>query len=223
MLFIKLDHRAFTLLELLVAMTMMSIIAASLYSSMSIGFKAKESAERVVEKGRAAEIAVELIKNMLTSSLIPDGILAGEFKGQDEQNEKGYDADNLVFHASDYAPEEGELASDIEKVEIGMDVRKDTGEHVIYRKTTINLLSPATLDPDEEILCGGVRSLNLRYYNGSDWVDEWASADNDNSLPSAVEVTIVMENTDKNGDIMINDKQDLYTFTETIILPCSTM
>jgi type II secretion system protein J len=219
MALIKLDHRAFTLLELLVAMTMMSIIAASLYTSMSIGFKAKESAERVVEKGRAAEIAVELIKNMLTASLVPNGILAGEFKGEDEQNEKGHDADNLVFYTADYVPKEGELACDIEKVEIGMDVRKNTEEQVIYRKTTTNLLSPTTLSPDEEILCGGVRSLNLRYYNGSDWVDEWDSSDNDNSLPKAVEVTIVMENTDKNGDIAANDKEGLYTFTETIILP----
>ena len=217
----NLCQRAFTLLELLIAMTMMSIIALSLYTSMSIGFKARESAERRVEKGRAAEIAIELIRGMLTSSLIPKGILAGEFEGVDEQDEYGYDADSLVFYAADYNPAEDELACDIEKVELGMSVREDTEERVIVRKITTNLLSPKTLDPEEEVLCGGVRSWNLRYYDGNDWADEWDSSDNDNALPKAVEITIVLEDSDSadayGGD---DDEEDLYEFTEAIILPC---
>jgi len=218
----KPDNRGFTLLELLIAMTMMSIIAASLYTSMSIGFRARESAEKVVEKGRSAEIAIELIKGMLTSSLVPNGILAGEFKGEDEQDEYGYDADILSFYTADYNPGEDEPASDIEKIELEMSTREETKERVIIRKVTTNLLSPKTLYPDEEVLCGGVRSLNLRYYNGSDWVNEWDSSDNDNALPEAVEITIELEETDsaanENND---EDEEDLYKFTETIILPCS--
>ncbi len=213
------ENRGFTLLELLIAMTMMSIIAASLYTSMSIGFRARESAEAVVEKGRAAEIAVELIKGMLTASMVPNGILAGEFEGEDEQDEYGYDADNLSFYTADYNPVEDELASDIEKVELEMSVREDTEERVIVRKTTTNLLSPRTIDPDEEVLCSGVRALNLRYYDGSDWADEWDSSDNDNALPQAVEITIVLEGPESTTDGN-NDEEDLYEFTETIILPC---
>jgi type II secretion system protein J len=213
------ENRGFTLLELLIAMTMMSIIAASLYTSMSIGFRARESAEAVVEKGRAAEIAVELIKGMLTASMVPNGILAGEFEGEDEQDEYGYDADNLSFYTADYNPVEDELASDIEKVELEMSVREDTEERVIVRKTTTNLLSPRTIDPDEEVLCSGVRALNLRYYDGSDWADEWDSSDNDNALPQAVEITIVLEGPESKADGN-NDEEDLYEFTETIILPC---
>jgi type II secretion system protein J len=213
------ENRGFTLLELLIAMTMMSIIAASLYTSMSIGFMAREKAETAVEKGRAAEIAVELIKGMLTASMVPNGILAGEFEGEDEQDEYGYDADNLSFYTADYNPVEDELASDIEKVELEMSVREDTEERVIVRKTTTNLLSPRTIDPDEEVLCSGVRALNLRYYDGSDWADEWDSSDNDNALPQAVEITIVLEGPESKADGN-NDEEDLYEFTETIILPC---
>ena len=216
------DNRGFTLLELLIAMTMMSIIAASLYTSMSIGFMAREKAETVVEKGRSAEIAVELIKGMLTASMVPNGILAGEFEGEDEQDQYGYDADALSFYTADYNPGEDELASDIEKVELEMSDREDSSERVIVRKVTTNLLSPKTLDPDEEVLCRGVRSLNLRYYDGSGWADEWDSSDNDNALPEAVEITIVLEEADSRSDENNDDdEEDLYEFTETIILPCS--
>lgn len=222
MVHLKNDNRGFTLLEMLIAMTMMTIIAASLYTSMSIGFRARESAERAVEKGRSAQIAIELIKNMLASSMVPNGILAGEFEGEDEQDGEGYDADTLSFYTADYNPGEDELASDIEKVEIEMSTRDETNEQVLIRKVTTNLLSPKTLDPDEEVLCGGVRSLNLRYYNGTDWEDEWDSSDNDNALPEAVEITIMLEDTDsildENDD---DDEEDIYEYTETIILPCS--
>ena len=220
-MFKNLDQGAFTLLELLIAMTMMSVIAISLYTSMSIGFKARESAERRVEKGRAAEIAIELIRGMLTSSMIPNGILAGEFEGEDEQDEYGYDADILVFYAADYNPLEDELACDIEKIELGMSIREDTNERVIIRKRTTNLLSPKTLEPEEEVLCGGVRSWNLRYYDGNDWVDEWDSSDNDNTLPKAVEITIVLEESDDADEYGDDDEEEeFYEFTQAIILPC---
>jgi general secretion pathway protein J len=215
------DIRGFTLLELLIAMTMMAIIAASLYTSMSIGFKAKEGAEKVVEKGRSAEIAIELIKSMLASSVVPNGILAGEFKGEDEKGEKGYDADTLTFFTADYNPGEDELASDIEKVELSISIRKDSQERVIVRKVTTNLLSPTTLDPEEEALCGGVRSMNLRYYDGSGWQDEWDSSENDNTLPKAVEITIVLEDTESAESNTTDNEEDLYKYTETILLPCS--
>lgn len=223
---VRSDNRGFTLLELLIAMTMMTIIAASLYTSMSIGFKARESAERVVEKGRAAEIAVEVIKGMLMSAVVPNGVLAGSFSGEDDENDGGYPADTLTFYTADYNPKEDETACDIEKVVLKMSVRKDTKERVIARKVTTNLLSPTTIDPDEEILCGNVRSMNLQYYNGSDWVDDWVSSENDNALPKAVKITIVLENTDASGTDNSTDtgdnEEDLYTYTETIMLPCSS-
>jgi len=218
----KHGNRGFTLLELLLAMTMMTIIAASLYTSMSIGFRARERAEKIIQKGRSLEIAVELIKGMLASTVAPTGILAGKFEGEDENGDKGYDADTLTFYTADYNPVEDEPAGDIEKVEICLSVREDTDEAVIVRKVTTNLLSPKTLNTEEEILCGNVRSLNLRYYDGSDWQDDWDSSDNDDSLPKAVEITIVLENDEDadKGDEK-KDEEDLYEYTEIIILPCA--
>ncbi len=216
------DNQGFTLLELLVAMAMMTIIAASLYTSMSIGFKARESAEKAVEKGRAMEIAVDLIRSMLVSALDPDGTLAGQFEGEDEESNDGYAADTLTFFTADYNPEEDEPASDIEKVELLVSVRENTDEKVLVRKVTTNLLSPETLDPEEEILCPKIRSMNLQYYDGSDWQDEWDSVDNDDSLPQAVKITIVLED-EEIKDLEVNDEDDeaLYEYTETIMLPCS--
>jgi type II secretion system protein J len=214
----KHKESAFTLLELLVAMTIMSIIGASLYTSLHLAFRARDTAEAAVEKARALEIAMSLIKEDLISAMPPTGVLAGAFEGEDEQDADGNDADTLSFYSSDHVPDEDEIACDVRKVEIGMTEREGTDERVVVRGITTNLLSPKTLDPGEEILCGGVASLNFRYYDGSDWQDDWDSGDNDNTLPEAIEMTVSLENDEDEAED--DDDTAGYALTQTVILPC---
>ena len=55
---------------------------------------------------------------------------------------------------------------------------------------TTDLLAPKQMEPEEQVLCRSVASLNFRYFDGSNWVDEWDSTADANSLPLAVEVDI---------------------------------
>lgn len=206
----------FTLLELLVAMTIMSIIGLSLYTSLHLAFRVRDSAEAAVEKARALEIAMSLIKEELTSAMPPTGVLAGAFEGEDEQNADGSDADTLSFYSSDHVPDGDEVACDVRKVEIGMVEREGSQEKVIVRGITTNLLSSRALDPGEDILCGDVASLNFRYYDGSDWQDDWNSGDNGDTLPEAVEVTVTLAEDEDSDD----EAAAGYSLTQTVILPC---
>jgi hypothetical protein len=45
-------------------------------------------------------------------------------------------------------------------------------------------------EPPEEVLCRNVRSLDLMYYNGTDWQDSWDSSAQGDALPLAVEVKL---------------------------------
>jgi general secretion pathway protein J len=210
----KENRRAFTLLELLVAMTIMSIIGLSLYTSLNLAFRVRDSAEAAVDEARALEIAMSLIKEELMSAMPPSGVLAGAFEGEDEQGDGGNDADTLSFYSSDNVPDEDELACDVRLVEISVAERDGVNEKVLVRGITTNLLSPRTLDPEEEILCGDIASLNFRYYDGSDWQDDWDSGDNDNTLPEAVEITLTLEADDS------DDEEEGYSLTQMVILPC---
>jgi len=49
---------------------------------------------------------------------------------------------------------------------------------------------PVTPDPEDEILARNVKSLTMRYFDGTDWQDEWDSTTLGNVLPYAVEMTI---------------------------------
>jgi hypothetical protein len=67
------------------------------------------------------------------------------------------------------------------------------GRLSLVREVTTNLLSPTKLDPVEERLCGNVTSLTFSYYDGSSWYDDWDSTQHDNTLPVAVQMTLVFQ------------------------------
>ena len=216
MTILKNNTQDFSLLELLIAMTMMAIIASSLYASLSIGFKAKESAENSIEAERSAVIVMDLLKREIVSALPPKGYFAGKFVGTDSRNESGCDSDSLVFYSASYSPGEDEVACDIVRIEIALSTREGTNENVLVRGVTTNLLSPKSLEPYEEVLCSGINSLNLMYYDGYDWLDEWDSGSYNDSLPKAVAISIKFERKDNN-----ESDEEQQGLTCSFTLPCT--
>jgi type II secretion system protein J len=213
------EHKAsaFTLMELILAMALMSLVAGSLYASLSIGFKARRSSESAVEPVRKAEIVMELLSQDIEAALPPTGILAGAFDGIDEKDSAGSDCDTLSFYSSANEPEGGEIACDIRKIEFALVTISDTNERVLVRRITTNLLAPKVPEPKEEILCRGVMSFNLRYFDDSDWLDNWDSANQGNLLPQAVEVTLEVERQEKDVSA-----ESGYQSTRVFLIPCST-
>ncbi len=207
---------AFTLLELILAMALMSVLAGSLYASLSIGFKAKRSAEAAVQPVRKAQLVMELLSHDIEAALPPTGILAGEFNGIDEEDSTGFDCDRLLFYSSAHEPREEETACDIIKIELALVTLSDTNERVLVRRITTNLLAPRVLEPKEEILCRGIISFNLRYFDGFDWLDNWDSVLQGDLLPQAVEVSLEVKRQEKGMSA-----QSGYQSTRVFLIPCS--
>ena len=201
------QHKAFTLLELLVAMTLMVVTAACLYTALYTGFRAKRSALLAVEPTSFAVNAIELIKQDMYGVLPLGGTLAGSFLGTNAQDTKGLDTDSLEFYTTHIYADSDELVGGLGKIELLLEDDDDDDLHIkregyrLTRKVTTNLLSPKTVDAEEQVLCRNVQSLNLRYYDEEDgWLDEWDSTADANSLPLAMEIDIqVLHNgTNKN-------------------------
>jgi hypothetical protein len=70
-------------------------------------------------------------------------------------------------------------------------------QSALVRRITTNLLAPTTPDPQQEVICRGVRTFTLRFFDGTAWQDTWDSTTvgttQSNVLPQAVEVTIELE------------------------------
>lgn len=204
----------FTLLEMLVAMMLMSILAGALYAGLHTAFAGRRRAEASVEPAERAAAAMHMMQSSLEAATAPTGLLAGEFMGQGGTGSSGRPADALAFHA--LAQDQGRFApaSPIHLIEIGLTSDEETGGLVLLRCTTANLLAPETQDPIEEVVCRRVLSLETTFYDGSSWQDTWDSTAMGNVLPMAVEVRLVLA---------VPGDEDGYATTRIFALPCAAL
>jgi prepilin-type N-terminal cleavage/methylation domain-containing protein len=236
--------RGFTLMELLVALAMASIIAGSLYSALRIAFRARASAEASVEPIRTAELATALLRSDFESALPARGTLAGPFVGTDTTGDGGLPADTVSFftlgNPSDAytsaqfmsqpanagagqgtmgATVSNVLPAEARKVEIGLVTYPGPGgvaEQVLVRRVTTNLLSQVAIDGDEEVLCRGVRAVNFRYYDGLTWQESWDSALLENAIPTAVAMVVELDRS-RNG------QEKILRYPRVFLLSCSAV
>jgi type II secretion system protein J len=195
----KKRQTGFTLMELLVAMSLMVVASACLYSSLYTGFRAREAAEKVLIPLQAVKIAMDMIKQDLRGAVVgPDedpNVLAGPFLGEDDRTGANVDTDVVTFFSSHH-----EINGDEERITCGIGliefslvepVKEDT--YTLVRYVTDNLQTEDEQEPVEEVLCRNVKALNFRYYDGLRWYEEWDSTEQLDALPMAVEVTLEME------------------------------
>lgn len=233
----------FTLLELLVALTMAAIIAGSMYSALRTGFRARASAETALEPIRTAGLATSLLRVDFESALPARGTLAGPFVGVDSIGDGGLPSDTVEFftlgnpneayavaalaaqgdaamsRSSSGLPVTPALPAEARKVQIGLVASPGPGgvsEQVLVRRVTTNLLSQVDVEPQEEVLCRGVRSLGFRYHDGLTWQDSWDSTLVDNHIPAAVEMVIELDRSS-------NGQQRIIQFPRVFLLSCSTV
>jgi type II secretion system protein J len=206
---------AFTLLEMLVATAMVAVLAGSLYASLAIAFKARRSALAAVEPVRKVEIALTMIGDDLRGAVVPKGILAGPFLGMEGKDDRGHDSDALEFHCVAGSPEQAEGIGDIKKVEFLCEPSDDKRTQILVRYVTTNLLAPKTVEPLREVLCRGVYAFNLRYFNGTEWLDNWDSTVENNTLPCAIEVTLRLDDSTQP-----DSNTSGYYASKVLLVPC---
>jgi type II secretion system protein J len=192
--------RAFSLLELILVLGMVAVISLSLYNAMNVANKAKRSTNDSVEPARTASIAADLIRGDL-ENILPikaPPALAYEFIGQHQAGGANGDADTVEFFTlgKDENAKDQALAEGIRRVVLLL--RTDTNPPTLVRQVTRDLISQEQQQPEEQILCSGVRSFSLRYYDGTDWQETWDSTTLGDALPLAVAFTVDIDlpNTD---------------------------
>jgi type II secretion system protein J len=184
-------NSGFSLLELVLAMTMAAMLALTLYTAMNVTIRARRSAALAVEPTRAAVVVCDLLRQDLESVPPPVGILAGPFIGTHQAGANGADADGVQFctiGADAGTPDDAQLAEGIRRVELL--VRTDVSPPALVRRVTRNLLASTEPHVEEEILCRDVRSFSLRYYDGYAWQESWDSTTLGDVLPIAVGITL---------------------------------
>jgi type II secretion system protein J len=188
-------RQGFTLLELLVAMSLMVIVSAGLYTSLYTGFKAKRSSEEVVVPLLTLQAAMDMFAQDVRGAVEPNTTLAGPFEGINDRDGTSRDTDSLTLCSSHHQinGDTSRITCGLGLIELSLEEDQDADTYNLVRLVTDNLLATETTDSIQEILCRNVRSMNLRYFDGSGWNDEWNSDEHLDALPLALEMTLELE------------------------------
>ncbi len=209
-------RRAFTLLELLLAIAVTAILAATVYASLMVATRTRDRAADAVGTDRALTLALDLIRRDLQSAPPPTGTLAGAFIGSDDNT-----SDTVSFTTTNtYLPPDGR-SSDLINVNVALIEEAGGGDgrsFTLVREVATNLLSTTTTQPQLQVLARGITGFDLAYSDGADWLDDWDSTQHDNTLPLAVKITLHHPADDSAGYIDADDAQT----SLIVVLPAGT-
>jgi type II secretion system protein J len=205
--------RAFTLLELLLAVLVFAIVLAAIHTVFFSAFKLRTKTSEALERSLPLQQALAIIKRDLANLLPPGGVLSGALQstptitttasGVNLSGALNRQAGPHFFTAVGIVDENAPW-SEIERVSYHLTTpTNNTPGLDLYRSVARNLL-PVTQDQtDDQYLMSGVEAISFQYYNGAAWQETWDSTQVDtvtgltNNLPSAIKVQLQLYNNNR--------------------------
>jgi type II secretion system protein J len=167
---------AFTLMELLVAAAMFSIIMAALSGAFFSAMKLRKRTTESLHSVHQLQQALTIIKRDLRSATIPGGILSTNMSTSLELASSG--GTQFEFHTASGLLNPFEPWPDIQRVTYFLrqpQITTATNGMDLIRGTSRNLLATVQEDFTEEILLHDVAQLAFEFWDGEAWLPDWDS------------------------------------------------
>lgn len=197
----------FTLLEVLIAVAIMSVLVTVIYTSFSTASRNVEQAEEIRDTSDLARTLLaklsDDIANAYVNTRMNQPVVLTIFYGKKEEEGLGEDKkrhDALSLTALTNARTLGSKETDLWEVGYFFKEKTEGSGRVMMRreKRELNKVSPA-LEGDffQYKVTDRVKNLQFRYFDigTQQWVDEWDSRTKgaSNLLPKAVEITLLLD------------------------------
>lgn len=205
------SERGFTLIELMISVSIGAIVLGAGYLCMSAGVESRRLVNARAEASQTARVAIDMIAADLRSA-VP---LSRDFEFLGMRRAVGEaDADNLDFATRNYTPRK-QREPDYCEVSYFLTTDESSGLFTLFRRR-----DPT---PDPQPLEGGSREeiarnvagLRFEYYDGIDWHDEWGDPTgkkqmsaltplNAYGMPEAVRITLEVDASVKSSQAETN-------------------
>jgi general secretion pathway protein J len=209
--------RGFTLLEILVASAILSLVLAALYGVFSRTLASKRLAEERADRSRSARIVLLHMGEDLQASF-PFTRSNARFSGETRRT-SAFPEGALSFVSFAQTPVSS-AGHESDLNEIGYTLLPDPatpGSYSLVRRVNLDpgVTDPAadwSLEKDAYPLLSRVRGLSFRFFDGHTWREEWGQDDTRDKLPQAVEATLYLP----------DSHEEVVEFSTVVDLPLAT-
>ncbi|HZV81318.1 MAG TPA: type II secretion system protein GspJ [Geobacteraceae bacterium] len=189
-------ERGFTLLELLLALTLLVILTAALYGSYFSLFKGRDAASEGMEARRELRTTLDLLRRELTGVIYRKNDKRFRFVVED-RDLYGKPASTLSFTA--IAPPEAGQSAVSDMIDTSYRIVENAGKMVLTRQAKdLHFTTEPLRYPQME----NVEGFLVECLTGEKWVRSWDTAIN-LTLPVSVRVTITVREDDKPAEYSV--------------------
>jgi general secretion pathway protein J len=177
----------FTLLEIMVALFLLALVVAAVYSSWLAVVRGSETGRRAAAAVQRSRIAIRTIEDSLTSARS----FQVDLDHYSFEAQNGSDASlSFVARLSKSFPRSGKFGDfDVRRLTFSLEPGPDQSQRLVLRQNPILM----DLDIDEKehpiVLAKDVKKFAMEFWDTrkGEWMDEWTET---NSLPKMLRVTL---------------------------------
>ncbi len=182
----------FTLLELLVALSVFALVSLMAYSGLRSVLQSKQATDQRAQRIQQLQSAVLMLERDLSQIALLRGIRDDFGDVQPPLRHADFGSILLEFTRAGRRNPMGMARSNLQRVAYGIDEEK------LQRSSWRVLDRAQQAAPDKVVLLEEVREMRLRYRDeGGEWHEQWPPTGQGpgapTPLPSALEVTLVLE------------------------------
>lgn len=195
------DRQAFTLLEVLVAMVILSSAFIMIWTTFTTTMKAWEDGSTLLEDLRHGDFVMEqLVSSLRSSAFFEESGRHYGFRMEDKTASR-YPGDWLswVTANSAFIPPDSPTLRSMHRVEFTIEDNPD-GDPSVMVKAYPYLADEEEVDDAEEwYITSEVQGFDVQFYNADeeDWEDEWEDT---NSVPALIQVALYMPPVERGDD-----------------------
>ncbi len=182
-------RRAFTLVEMMIAITILSLILLAIYSTWTAILRSAKAAKDVAAAVQRSRMTVRILEDSLSSarSFVANQAYYGFLA------ENGQDATlSFVARLAPSFPRSGKFGDmRVRRLTFSVENARDGGRQLVLRQ--VPLMMEPDIDEKEHpiVLAKNVREFAMQFWDlrSNDWTDEWKQT---NQIPKLVMLTVKM-------------------------------